>query len=294
MPQRRPTTVQLDLFAAELRDIAFRDQRDLMERPFVSLSKRPRMQPIEYQSGDVWVKVTPGVGIGLATIYDTDLLIWAASQINEAVERGLPHSRMLAVSPYDILRSIRRGTSGKDYTDLRAALRRLTATTVETNIRAKGTRRTAQFSLMESWTEEIDEATGQSRGMVITLSQWLYDGILDQSLLLSISPDYFDITSGIGRWLYRVARKHAGKQPAGWAFPMTVLHEKSGSTQRLADFAKELRRIVRRDDLPEYHVTIYEGARGDEIVHMTRRDRLDPSHPAYRLPSVPRRRVVAK
>jgi len=60
------------------------------------------------------------------------------------------------------------------------------------------------------------------------------------------------LTGGIERWLYRVVRKHGGHQSGGWAFTMAQLHHKSGSTQRLADFAKELRRTVERQRLPGY------------------------------------------
>ena len=53
-----------------------------MERPFFSLAKTPRLKPIEYAVADVSVRVTPG-GTGLATIWDADILIWAATQITE-------------------------------------------------------------------------------------------------------------------------------------------------------------------------------------------------------------------
>ena len=39
-------TERLDIFRACYADIPIRDQRDLMERPFFSLAKTPRMQPI--------------------------------------------------------------------------------------------------------------------------------------------------------------------------------------------------------------------------------------------------------
>ena len=57
----------------------------MMERPFFSLAKKPRMTPIEYNVGDVSVRVSPVVGgPGIATIWDADILIWAATQITEA------------------------------------------------------------------------------------------------------------------------------------------------------------------------------------------------------------------
>jgi hypothetical protein len=53
-----------------------------------------------------------------------------------------------------------------------------------------------------------------------------------RSLVLTIDPAYFALTDGIERWLYRVARRHAGHQPKGWAFELRHLHAKSGSAAR--------------------------------------------------------------
>ena len=57
----------------------------------------------------------------------------------------------------------------------------------------------------------------QSQGMTITLPDWLYQGIVERGGVLRIHEDYFLLTGGIERFLYRVARKHAGMQPDGWS-----------------------------------------------------------------------------
>ena len=93
---------------------------------------------------------------------------------------------------------------------LREALGRLQATAIVTNIRVAKGKKQRQFSWIESWTDHIDDETQQSRGMSLTLSDWFYEGILMDGGLLSIDPEYFSITGGRERWLYRVARKHAG------------------------------------------------------------------------------------
>ncbi len=70
-----------------------------------------------------------------------------------------------------------------------------------------------------------------------------YEGVVDGTVL-AIPPAYFEITSGTARWLYRVMRRHAGRQTGGWAFSFQTLHAKSGSSQRFSDFARDLRRIA--------------------------------------------------
>ena len=103
----------------------------------------------------------------------------------------------------------------------------------------------------------MDEGTGEPTGMTITLPDWLYDGIVNRGGVLTIHEDYFLLTGGIERWLYRVARKHAGSQETGWSFTMRQLFEKSGSTARLSDFACDIREAVESDWLPEYSMAIH-------------------------------------
>ena len=71
-----------------------------------------------------------------------------------------------------------------------------------------------------------------------------------------MDPTYFRLTGGIERWLYRLVRKHGGRQRNGWRFDMRYLHLKSGSLQRYRDFALHLRGLVLRQALPGYRLAI--------------------------------------
>jgi plasmid replication initiation protein len=283
---------QPDLFAANFADIPIRDQRDTMERPFFSLAKRPRFTPIEYHVGDVWVEVSANPKFGLATIWDADILIWASTQITEALDRGQTPSRVVRFHPHNLLKSIRRATGGEHYLRLRAALDRLTHTAVRTNIRAEGKKKAASFHWLESWTEVTDEETGETTGMTMTLPDWLFDGILMKGGVLTIHEDYFLLTGGIERWLYRVARKHAGMQEMGWQFTMRQLYEKSGSTSRFSDFAIDVRKVIEADSLPEYTTVLHKNEEGDEVVHFLRRDQLSVVDPRFESRRHPRRRIA--
>ncbi len=79
----------LNPFVVATGDATPRDQRDLMERPFFSLAKTPRIKPILYKAADVEVQVLAMPEHGMATIWDADVLIWAASQIVAAENDGL-------------------------------------------------------------------------------------------------------------------------------------------------------------------------------------------------------------
>ncbi|MBY4859689.1 replication initiator protein A, partial [Burkholderia contaminans] len=102
---------QLDLFRALPGNMAPRDSQDLMAFPFFSLAKSRRTAPIDFQASGVTIRVEGTQEHGIATIWDADVLIWAASQIVEARNAGLRPSRLMQATPYEILRFIGRGTS---------------------------------------------------------------------------------------------------------------------------------------------------------------------------------------
>jgi plasmid replication initiation protein len=270
MTAKRSAEPQLDLFVPYITNLPLRDTRETMERPFFSLAKRKRLKPIEYVSpdGTIYVKVFATPEFGMATIWDADVLIWASSTLNNMRKNGcndLP--RTLHFQAYDLLKTIGRDTGGRDYQLLRDALGRLQATTIKTNIRPKGRKKERQFSWIESWSDLVDDRTGQSLGMTLTVSDWFYEGILMDGGLLAIDPAYFSISGGRERWLYRVARKHAGAAgPNGFAIAMPTLFEKSGAEGTYRRFKFEMLGIVRRNDIPDFDLQLEVG-RSDALLH---------------------------
>ena len=222
-----------------------------MAYPFFSLSKSHRTAPIDFYAAGVSIRVEAVPDHGMATIWDADILIWAASQIVEARDAGITTSRLMRARPYEILRFIGRGVSLRDYQRLKAALDRLQSTTVATSIRETTGRRLHRFSWINEW-KELADANGTPLGIELILPDWFYAGVLDAALVLTIDPAYFRMTGGIERWLYRLVRKHGGRQPGGWQFDFRHLHRKSGSTAKPYDFACDLRALVARQSLPGY------------------------------------------
>lgn len=288
MTQHRPSNLQLGFFLPFTADMGLRDQREIMERPFFSLAKRKRLQPIDYQSSDgsIWVKVQPHQDYGMATIWDADVLIWATSVVTNMKNKGANDiPRTLHFHPFDLLKAINRPIGGEHYERLRAALGRLQTTTIRTNIRAKGSRRLRQFSWIEGYTDIIDDKNGQSKGMSLTLSDWLYEGIMMEGGVLAIAPEYFTISGGRERWLYRVARKHAGgHENLGFVISMPSLFEKSGAEGTYRRFKHEIKRITEENDLPEFFFLWEKRERSEPALRMIRRSSLDISHPGYELP----------
>jgi plasmid replication initiation protein len=279
-----PERTQLELFRALPGEIAPRDSQDLMAYPFFSLAKTPRTRPIDFRAGEVAIRVEPSAAHGMATIWDADVLIWAASQIVEVHDRGGRPSRLMAATPYEILTFIGRGVSARDYQRLKAALDRLQSTSVATTIRqpplsalrraqasnptnphlAAG-RRMHRFSWINEWKETAD-AAGRPLGLELILPDWFFAGVLDRALVLTIDPRYFGLSGGLERWLYRLVRKHGGRQSGGWTFDFRHLHAKSGSLSRFSDFALDLRRIAERQALPGYRLDVRKLRSGVEAL----------------------------
>jgi len=246
---------QLALFPSLGRDIAPRDAQDLMAWPFFSLAKRRRVTPIDFRMGATWISVEAVPEHGMATIWDADVLIWAASQIVAARDAGLPTSRLMATTPHEILTFTGRGTGKDHYDRLKAALDRLQSTTVATSIRQQHQRRRHRFSLINEWQERLD-GDGRPLGLELILPDWFDAGVVDRTFVLTIDRAYFDLTGGLERWLYRIVRKHGGQQEGGWSFDVPHLHLKSGALSPLKQFAFELRAIVQRQSLPGYALAI--------------------------------------
>ena len=246
---------QLDLFVGAGSDIAARDAQDLMAWPFFSLAKTKRVKPIDFRMGEVAILVEATAEHGMATIWDADVLIWVASQIVEARDAGKATSRLIAATPHEILTFTRRGTGKAGYERLKAALDRLQSTSIATSIRQAGARRRRRFSWINEWRERLDD-NGRALVIEMIVPDWLYEGVLDRALVLTIDPAYFALTGGLERWLYRIVRKHGGKQKGGWSFDISHLHLKSGALSPLKRFAFEVRAIVRRQSLPGYNLAL--------------------------------------
>lgn len=271
--------VQLDLFRSIPGDIAPRDAQDLMAWPFFSLAKSKRTAPIDFKMGNTWILVEATVEHGMATIWDADVLIWAASQIVEARDAGRPTSRLIAAKPHEILAFTERGTGKASYDRLKAGLDRLQSTTIATSIRQPHQRRRHRFSWINEWKERLDDK-GRPLGIEMIIPDWFYAGVLDQALVLTIDRQYFSLTGGLERWLYRIVRKHGGKQSGGWSFDVSHLHLKSGVLSPLKQFAFDLRTIVVKQPLPGY-VLALEHTYGRERLSFTPIP-IDPLDAAWR------------
>jgi plasmid replication initiation protein len=235
-------------------EVAARDMSEIMEVPFLALSKN-RREPIVYEKHNgpnnrIKVRVSRHTGHFLASIYDWDIVLLIAGKMQDILNKGsdIP-PRTMIIPRHEILKSLGRHDGKKQEKDLRASLARLKLTGIETSIRNEDFRYEAGFGFLDSWgyTERKDV-----KELHITLSQWLYDGVCAKGVLLKVEPEYFSLTSGLKRFLYRTARKHIGGHSETFEFSIEKLYEKSGSEREFKKFKSDLKRAVLQNDIPGY------------------------------------------
>jgi plasmid replication initiation protein len=247
---------QIDLFVESLVAAPLRDDRATMEFPFFALQKRPLLTPITYQDGNVSIRISPGER-GIASIWDKDVLIYLSSLINAKIERGEEVTRTVRIAAYDMLRVTRRHTGKKGYQEIYDALFRLRSTTITTDIQSGGERETRGFGWIDSFrilTRENRAGNRVMQGLEITLNDWTFRALVKDRRVLAINPAYFDLTGGLERRLYEIARKHVGRQTE-WRVSLMVLAKKCGSMQRnLRRFKFDLKELAELDRLPDYQM----------------------------------------
>jgi len=232
-----------------------RDIRDLMGRPFFPLGKTPRVISIDYEARHASVTVSAPDGSGMATIWDADVLLWLAGQIVDALNHDLWVSRHVRFTPWRLFQDLGWATGANEYRRLHGALGRLAATSVATSIRHGTDWREKPFTWISGLRITRDE------GVALTLADWLMEAACDRSRVLSVDPAYFRLGGGLERWLYRLARRHAGRQKDGWRFDLADLHARSASLTRRRDFAAKIRAIAVRQTIPGYTFRVVSGGK---------------------------------
>ncbi|GAN55300.1 replication protein A [Tanticharoenia sakaeratensis NBRC 103193] len=229
-----------------------RDLRDLMGLPFFALGRRPHGEALNYRTRHIDISVTPDAS-GMATIRDADILLWLGGQIVDALNHGLWVSRHVRFTPWRLFADLGWADGAHQYRRLQGALMRLSGTHVATSLRNGPDWQERAFT----WVSDL--RISHEHGVALTLPAWFMEGVCDLSRVLSVDPAYFRLDGGLERWLYRLARRHAGRQTSGWTFGLADLHVRSGSLSPRRRFAAGIAMIVRRQSVPGYTLRIISG-----------------------------------
>lgn len=273
---------QMDFFVPALYDVGTRDSRSIMDVAVFRLSKKERRagDVMRYELPDGYVEVKSGPD-GMASIWDYDIVLMLVSQLTEAVNayranKGEKPGRTFKPHVSDILRFCRRGHGGKQAEDVESALDRLRGTTIKSvresvSTNGKKLRVVDAEGLIGGYRVVSYTDSGRVAELEIEIPKWLYREIIDgkRPEVLTVHPDYFLIEPGLGRFIYRLARRAAGRDSAKWSFQ--TLFERSGSTGTFKKFCFMLRKLIETNDLPEYILSEEKGIKGPQLV-MNHRD----------------------
>ncbi len=247
LPDRYPNR---DFFVADILDAMPKDDMASMEHPMFSLATQPDLKPRYYERNGNSITITPSI-LGLATIWDKDILIYCISQLMAGINMGRKPSQIIRITAHDLLVSTNRETGGVNYKRLVSAFQRLQGTNIKTSIMTNGETITRGFGLIEWW-EIIEKSDVDDRmiGIEVKLSDWLYNAVLGTELL-TINREYFRLRGGLERRLYEIARKHCGSQ-ARWSVGVNTLFEKSGAKSTKKLFKSRVKKIASANVLPDY------------------------------------------
>jgi plasmid replication initiation protein len=283
---------QLMFFVPAVSDAPIKDEVNLMDVAPFALSKVKRVGIIRYELKDSVITIEGGAEVGLATAYDYDIFLNMVSHLAEEMRRyriserkgGRPSipAQVYRPSAAQILKFCRRGMGGKQYAELERALDRLQATRIKiTNLSGGKRRETQSFPLIGRYKVVSRTAQDKIDLVEIDIPTWVYEGVVQpdssRPSILTLNPDYFLIAKPIARFIYRLARKAAGKNEA--FYTVEDLHYRSGSKLPQRKFLHAVEDIVANsesDPLPDYDLLLMPGQNGP-ILHMKRRSGLEGS-----------------
>ena len=270
LPVRHPNR---DFFACDIFESldCFKDDMASMEHPVFSLSTKADMRVLHYEHNGNTITIKPSYD-GLATIFDKDILIYCASYLRAAINRGEIPSPTVRFTAYDFFISTNRETDGDTYQRFRAGLERLSGTRIQTNIKTGGLTIEEGFGLVDAWRAVKEDKSGRVIAAEIRVSDWFYNSILANELL-TINRDYFRIRKPIERRIYEIARKHCGDAPS-FKIGLDKLHKKTGSSSSLREFRRLVGKTITINHLPDYEIAL-----SDDMVTFTNRNWKNPSPP---------------
>jgi len=246
----------------------FKDDMASMEHPVFSLSTKPDKRTLRYEHNGNKLTIIPSV-LGLATIHDKDILLYCASYLRAAINRGEIPSRTVRFTAYNFFVSTNRLLDGRHYQLFKEGLRRLSGTRLETNIKTGGLTIEEGFGLIEAWRAVKEDNSGRVIAAEIRVSEWFYNSIISNELL-TINRDYFRLRKPLERRIYEIARKHCGNAQS-FNISLDKLHKKTGSSSSLREFRRLVSKIIEKNHLPDYEIDI-----SDDTVTLTNRNLKTP------------------
>lgn len=244
-------------------------ERNVMAFPWFDLDRRALKSRIAFEDPDlgVTIEVRAGGAGGCPTIYDKDLILYAATVIAKRADDGefdgTDRDRTVDFTIHDFLRVAGRSTDKNSYDGFHGMLDRLTTASIRTNIEIAAD--DGEIEGLDGWFTWFESGTavkyrrdkdGQKRvqRVRVVVGKWLWNAIVKDRRILTYDPRYFDLDP-VERRLYDLARVHVGHQER-WQIGLAKLQKRIGDNRRLSKFADAILAIQDRDSLPTYRFRV--------------------------------------
>lgn len=253
----------LELVKAPVDLTRYRNERNLMLFPFCSTSRAKRIKTINYTSADGrrWLQVMASYEVGMAKIWDFDILRFAISKAGEiALQLGYfpPYVDFTA---YECLKALGRLTNaGKNYLWLEDALARLTSTTYKGNIFREDEKCSDIFTLINI--EYVKDKSERISKVRLHFNQRIRESAKLRGLLV-IDQAILHEEAGIKKRLFELVAVSKGKEPS-WTVGLQRLQALCAHEGTLKRFKYELKQY----DLP-WKVSFSKAAGSGENVTFT-------------------------
>jgi plasmid replication initiation protein len=222
----------------------YRNERNLMFYPICSTSKGKRLKPINYESqdGKYFLEVSANHTYGMVKATDLDVLRYAISKASEIKWKTGLFPKQVEFSAYEMLKSLKKPTSGKSYEWAKSALARLSSTTYKTNI-WKG-EETVFFHLAECSYENKSKKLEKIR---IKFNDRLIESIQTNNSLLTVDDEIMlETKSQLRKRLLELVKTAIGNKKS-WQVGFQTLKNLL-SSEDLPN--KEFKRSIEKIDVP--------------------------------------------
>jgi plasmid replication initiation protein len=268
--KKEKVLLQPDFFIEEICDTV-KDSRKFMDIAPFSTDRKIRKKDINYIFPDRNITVTDNSKeYGLATIHDYDLIIFAISHYVSALnkfhkeqERGnrasIPSST-IKVNVYDIIKFCNKSKSKTTYKAIEKSIKRIANTQVIETPLSEKTMPSHYNLVSHIRSSEVNE-NGTTTQIEIGLPAYIIDALKDKKGLkniLTMSPEYFNLSGTIEKAIYRYIRKATGRRTnKPFKISLDKLKYRIGKEDtRLALFRDSVNSIIARNGIPEYKLTL--------------------------------------
>lgn len=244
-------------------------ERNVMAYPWFDLDRRALKTRIAFEDHElgVSIEVRAGGAGGCPTIFDKDLVLYAATVIAKRADDGefdgSDTDRTVDFTIHDFMRVAGRSTDKHSYDGFHAMLDRLTTASIRTNIELAAA--DGEVEGLDGWFTWFESGTavkyrrgkdGQKRvqRVRVVVGKWLWNAIVKDRKILTYDRRYFDLDP-VERRLYDLARVHVGRQER-WRIGLAKLQKRIGDNRRLSKFADAILAIQERDSLPTYRYRV--------------------------------------